>query len=149
MDTVFDSPALPLLLELENAALVNGAELVITITYTGRLRVAPRSLLTPERRERIRAHRDALCLLVQIAGAGVQARAQVFRRQLHAHNGPAAYPALRFTPPVQPGGCVSCGEPAEAAVWCWQCQIAARLARDGDVPADWVPVGRPARSAAA
>lgn len=141
MATVLSSPMLPLLLELEDAARASGAELSITMTDTGRFHVAPTSVLTPERRAQIRAHRDAFRLLVHIASAAVQARATVFRRQLQTHRSLSVYPALRFTSDVTPGGCVSCGEPTSAPTWCGACQTAARLARDGDIPVEWAPVG--------
>jgi hypothetical protein len=143
MPTVLCSPALALLLELEDAALAIGAELSITITDTGRLHVAPKCLLTPERSDRIRALRDALRLLVQVASPCVQARAESFRRQLRKHDRLSAYPVLRFRVPVTPGGCVSCGEPWAGSAFCGACQIATRLARDGDLSVEWVPAGRP------
>ena len=149
--SVFDSPALPLLLELEDAALQAGVELSVSITATGRLHVAPKSLLTPERTERIRACRDALRLLMQIASPDVQARTAAFREQLQAYRGPSVHPALRFRArALSPSsGCVSCGEPTDAPTWCARCQTAARLARDGDIPADWVPAGPAIRRTAA
>ncbi len=143
MNTLFASEAVPLLLELEDAALAASRELTVDVTAAGRLRIAPAAVLTPERTTRIQSCRDALRLLVQVASPAVLARTDAFRQQLQR---PAAsvYPALRFSSATSASevGCVSCGAlVSRAAAWCAECQIAARLARDGDLPADWMPHG--------
>lgn len=147
MSTVFNSPALPLLLELEDAAIEAGTELTIRVSDDGRLSVSPRAVLSEDRSSRIREHRHALRLLVQIADEGVQARASAFRQQIHERSADVVFPFLRFRA-TDGNACVSCGEPAVVAM-CTKCQIATRLARDGDLPVDWIPAGTSTRPIAA
>lgn len=146
--SVFDSPAVALLLELEDAAEQLGTEaLTIAVTSAGRLRIAPSGILTPDRRAVVQIYRDALRVLVQICDEGVQARRQVFTEQLRAHQDPGSVPALRFRPTMEGEHiCVSCGNQTDGT-WCWRCQCAARLALTGSVPADWMPVAQAAKAA--
>jgi hypothetical protein len=142
--SVFDSPALDLLCELEDAANESGVVLTATVREGDRIHLAPKSILTPDRIARVQTHRDALRLLIQICDDGVQARRSAFARQVAAAGTATVLPALRFVSRVTQaeGVCVSCGDATDAPSWCWRCQLAARLAAHGTVPVDWVPVSR-------
>lgn len=60
----FNSSTVSLLCELEDAALLFGRPLDIVLTSESRMRIEPREILTPERTQRIRRHRDTLAVLV-------------------------------------------------------------------------------------
>lgn len=139
--SVFDSPALPLLCELEEAATAIGVCLEATVTADGRLRVGPREILTPSRVSRIQQSRDALRVLIWIADSGMLARRDVFRLQLASYTGRSVVPALQYVAGVrpEPGVCISCGGRMTAPTWCGRCQLAARLALYESVPDDWTP----------
>lgn len=141
--SVFDSPAVALLCELETAARDAGVPLTIAVTSEGRLQIAPRSVLTEDRAALVRTHRDALRLLVWCCDSGVQARRAMFTRTVEASADSAGVPALRYRRGVEAraGQCVSCGDATAAPAWCWRCQLAARLAVCGDAPCDWIPAG--------
>jgi hypothetical protein len=148
IDTVFSSPALTLLLELEQAALDAGGQLSIVITEAGKLRITPATILTPDRCDRIRAHRVGLKLLTQLTDEAVQQRTARFRACLRRQSGPIALSQLQYiVAPVRRGQCRSCGDAAgDPRDWCWRCQLAAQLARDGDLPLSWVPVSTPSEA---
>jgi hypothetical protein len=141
--SLFSSAVVDLICALECAAMDAGKALSIEVTERGRLRVSPRELLTDEYAARIREHRDALRLLVWCSDDGVQARRAVFARTVAAASNKPGLPALRYRDDValERGRCVSCGDDTTAPVWCWRCQLAARLAVCGDVPVDWIPAG--------
>jgi hypothetical protein len=137
---VLSSPALSLLLELEDAALAAGAVLSIQNVDDGRLRIGPASILTSDRCARIRTYRDHLRLLVQLTDDDVQRRTAAFRAHLREEPSTALcdlrLPAARRAA----GGCRACGEMSEPQWWCWRCQMAATRARDWDLPVSWTPV---------
>ncbi len=148
-ETIFDSPAVALLCELEDAARETGAELTAAVLSDGKLRIAPAAVLTPARVLALKEHRDALRLLVLVNDPAVVARRDVFARYLETYTGGAIVPALRFvrSGPVQPGRCYSCAEKTAALVWCPACQMAARLARGCAVPSAWTPSMMPSSAA--
>lgn len=139
--SVFDTPGVSLLCELEDAALTAGAPLTALVQADGRLTLGPNQILTAERSARIKEHRQALLLLVRCVDDGVVERRAGFVEQIKRAAGVVA-PALRFRAcrGVTVGHCVSCNEPWSSPI-CWRCQLAARLALRGDVPADWRPAG--------
>lgn len=128
---VFDSPAVPLVLELEDAAMQAGASLSVTVAPSGKLLVAPPAILTPERIEAIRKHRDALRVLVLICDEGVIARRAAFadgrRIDGRAADGDS--------------GCSACGDMCGTVARCWRCQLAARLSAGSEITCDWTPAG--------
>ena len=134
---IFESPALPLLLELESSG--------FTFKVEGdRLLVRPLERLTPEQRELLRRERAAAILLLRVFDDGVQDRRAAFVAQLTA-TPPPAIPAFLFKPdvPYLPGVCFSCGEPnqregrAGGPVYgrCVRCSLAWRLAAGIPIPA--------------
>lgn len=133
---VFESPALPLLIQLDS----DGFEFKVT---GDRLLVKPVERLTSEQRALLRQEHHAAILLVRIAyDAGVQARRDAFAAHLESAPAPTV-PALVFKPdvPVVPGVCWSCGEPNErqdrerpAFGRCLRCALTWRLAAKVAVP---------------
>ena len=126
-----NSPALPLLLQLEAAG--------VRFRLEGdRVLVSPRGVLTLEQREVFRRHQAALRVLVAIVtDAGVQDRADEFRRQFEAVSAPRC-PVLVFRRdvPYIRGVCFSCsdGLPELRFGRCWRCSLAWRLACRLPVP---------------
>ena len=143
-ESIFDSPAVALLCELEEAALDAGTVLTATLTPAGRVRLAPESIFTPDRIARVHEHRAALSLLVRICDDGVNARRLAFAAQIAAVGTRPVLPALRLVVPLPgvDGACVSCGDTTDAPSWCARCQLAARLEIHGTIPVSWVPVSR-------
>ncbi len=133
---VFESPALPLLLELER----DGFDLGVR---SGTLWVKPARRLTPERRARITEHRAALKALVLVCDDGVQDRVVAYKAQL------AAVPAgstpdfvfQRGTAHTR-GVCFSCASPLSVPEFgrCWRCSLAWQLAMQIPIPADLAAV---------
>ncbi len=122
---LLDSPALPLLLELED----QGFDLAIK--PDGGLQAKPPNRLTPEQRARIQANRPAVIALVRICDPGVQSRRELFVRLLETAPTGVVVPALLFRAgvPYQRGVCFSCGDAPEARFGrCWRCSLAWRLA---------------------
>lgn len=142
--SVFESPAVALLCELEDAAHKAGSSLTATAMPNGKVHLAPKAILTPERIARVREHRDALHLLICICDDEVQARRVGFARQIAVAGAFTVLPALRFVPggPAVDDACVSCGNSTDTPSWCWRCQLAARLATHGNVPVDWAAATR-------
>jgi hypothetical protein len=75
---VFESPALPLLLELEDSGFR------MRLTDKERIHVEPGSRLTADQRQRLVAYKSAIVMLVRCWDAGVEARRDAFRVQLAA-----------------------------------------------------------------
>jgi hypothetical protein len=140
-ECVFDSPAVALLCQLEDAACAVGSELSATLLAGEKLRIAPAAILTAERTHAIQEYRGALRLLLFVNDPGVVVRRDAFAAYLASYRGSSIVPALRLTPSaaVVAGTCYSCAEPTTAAVWCPACQLAARLARGVALPTDWIP----------
>jgi hypothetical protein len=140
---VFESPALPLLLELEMAGLV-------VVTETGGLRIRPTNRLSPAQLAAVQEHRDALKTLALICDVGVQARRTAFVERLAVAE-TALVPTLVYRPdvPYVVGQCFSCGEPNGRTSFgrCWRCSLAWRLAVRAQVPVDAAMAYDEARSA--
>jgi hypothetical protein len=121
---VLDSPALPLLLELEQ----QGCRVELT---PHKLVVEPASRLTPHQRSAVLTHARELALLVGCLDPGVVERRDLFRRQLEVT--PALrVPTFLFRPdvPYVRTACFSCGDSLPEARFsrCWRCSLAWRLA---------------------
>jgi hypothetical protein len=121
---IFSSPAVGLFAELADAGLVFEA------TQDGRLRVRPAGLVTPERAELIRTHRDHLLTLARICDEGVQRRAAKFRTDVEATRDRLPAFLYRACVPYVAGVCFSCGDRLNATGFgrCWRCALAWRLA---------------------
>jgi len=135
------APAVDILLQLKAEGLSFG------VTPEGRLRVSPADRLSPESASLIRRYRDELVQLVHVSDPGVQARVEVFRRQIAAARPATAMPSLVFrrVVPDTSDSCFSCGDPVGPERWgrCWRCALAARVAV-GEVPrAGTVPFAVP------
>ena len=121
---VFESPALPLLLELER----DGFDLGVR---SGTLWIKPARRLTPERRAQITEHRAALKALVLVCDDGVQDRVIAYKAQLAAvpRGSTPDFVYQRGTVHTQ-GVCFSCAEPLPEPRFarCWRCALAWRLA---------------------
>ncbi len=130
--SVFDTPALPLLLQLE-------ADGFTFATRGERLLVRPVERLTPELRRQLEVERERLLLLLRICDDGVQARREAFACAIAA-TGPGVLPLLVFRAgvPYAPGICFSCGEANDRAGFgrCPRCALAWRLAAGVAIPAD-------------
>ena len=129
MDTlttdVFASPAVAILCELEH----DGFQ--VELTADGALCIAPRSRLTPERMQAIAACKVALKTLLRCRDADVQARQDVFARQLAATPAPQVPVFVyRADVPYVKGTCFSCRDPLPEPRFgrCWRCSLAWRLA---------------------
>lgn len=122
---IFASPAVPLLVELEQQGFS------LQVTADGRLRVEPGSRLSDQQRQLLAAHRDAAVLLLRTCDAGVVARREAFRAQLEA-DASAIVPAFVFRPdaPYAAGVCFSCADSNGSNQYgrCWRCALAWRLA---------------------
>jgi hypothetical protein len=132
LDRVLASPALPVLLALEEA----GVRVSVAGDY---LRVTPRGRLTATQRAVLQQHKADAMRLVQLVDPGVQARRDVFVRQLDSA-GPGTVPAfvLDPSPPYTRGCCFACGDALPEARFgrCWRCSLAWRLAAGVPLPAD-------------
>jgi hypothetical protein len=117
---VLDSPALPLLLELEQ----QGCRVELTPQT---LVVAPASRLTPEQRAAVLASARELALLARCIDSGVVERRDLFRRQLEVTPAPRV-PTFLFRPdvPYVRAICFSCGDslPEPRFSRCWRCSLA-------------------------
>jgi hypothetical protein len=122
--SVLDSPALPLLLELEQ----QGCRVELT---PHKLVVEPASRLTPQQRAAVLAYARELALLVRCLDPGVVERRDLFRRQLET-TPPPRVPTFLFRPdvPYVQAACFSCGDPLPEPCFsrCWRCSLAWRLA---------------------
>ena len=133
---VFESPALPLLLELER----DGFDLGVR---SGTLWIKPARRLTAEHRAQITEHRAALKALVLVCDDDVQDRLVVYKAQL------AAVP-VGSTPDFvyqrgtvyTPGICFSCSAQLQIPDFgrCWRCSLAWRLAMQLPIPAETAAV---------
>ena len=121
---VLDSPAVPLLLELEQ----QGCRVELT---PHKLVVAPASRLSSQQRAAVLAYARELALLVRCLDPGVVERRDLFRRQLEATPAPRV-PSFLFRPdvPYVRAACFSCGDVLPQARFsrCWRCSLAWRLA---------------------
>jgi hypothetical protein len=131
--TVLESPALPLLIELEEAGFD------IRLADDERLHVAPGSKLTEVQRRLLVEHKLALIMILRVCDAGVVERREVFRRQLAETPAPTI-PAFLFVSdvPYVIGRCFSCGEGTSQPTHgrCWRCSLAWRLACRLPIPTD-------------
>jgi hypothetical protein len=121
---VLDSPALPLLLELEQ----QGCRVELT---PDKLVVEPASRLTPAQRAAVLAYARELALLVSCLDPGVVERRDVFRKQLKATPAPRVPTFLfRSDVPYVRSACFSCGDslPEPRFSRCLRCSLAWRLA---------------------
>jgi len=130
---IFDSPALPLLLELEHCGFR------MRLTDEGRIHVEPGSRLTVDHRQRLVAYKSTIVMLLRCCDAGVEARRDAFQVQLAATKSPAL-PAFLLRPdvPYVRGRCFSCGDVLERAEYgrCWRCALGWRLACRQPIPVD-------------
>ena len=122
---VFQSPAVALLVRLENAGFQ------LAVTDTNQLRVWPVERVDAVLRAELQAHREALRMLVRICDDGVQQRRELFAAKL-AERGRGVLPDLVVQPGIAPvkGRCVSCAEALDVNRMgkCWRCCLAWRLA---------------------
>jgi hypothetical protein len=121
---VLDSPALPLLLELEQ----QGCRVTLT---PDTLVIEPASGLSAGQRAAVRAQARELALLVRCLDPGVVALRDLFRRQREAT--PASRVPIflfRSAVPYVRAACFSCGDalPEPRFSRCWRCALAWRLA---------------------
>lgn len=125
---VLESPAVPLLMQLEGGG--------IHIAAIGdRLKVSPIRRLTGDQRAALDRHRDEVLTLLRICDETVQARREVFAGQLAASG--ASFPRfiVRARDIYTVGTCFSCGEPASGhGCRCWRCALALRLALRAPIP---------------
>jgi hypothetical protein len=121
---VLDSPAVPLLVELEQ----QGCRVELT---PHKLIVEPASRLSPHQRAAVLAYARELALLVRCLDPGVVERRDLFRRQLESTPAPRV-PSFLFRPdvPYVQAACFSCGDVLPEARFsrCWRCSLAWRLA---------------------
>jgi len=122
---LLDHPALPLVLELEQAGFQ------LRLAPPDRLQVVPGSQLTEDQRRLLIVHKRAVVMVLRCCDAGVVARRDAFRQQLEAVSAPVV-PAFLYRPgiPYAPGVCFSCGDANERRTYgrCWRCALAWRLA---------------------
>ena len=86
----------------------------VELTADGVLSIAPRSRLTPERMATVTVHKDALQMLVRVYDEGVQARCEVFARQLETAPSGVLVPQFVFREaPYSRGRCHACGDALE------------------------------------
>jgi hypothetical protein len=127
---VFDSPALPLLITLQD----RGCHVELT---PDTLIVEPASLLTREEQAAVRVHAEALAMLLRCCDPGVHARRDVMRQQFDSASA-GRVPALLYRPdlPYVAGRCFSCGDPLRQfrVGRCWRCSLAWRLAARVPIP---------------
>lgn len=122
--SVFDSPVLPLLLELGLA----GFDVQVR---RDELWVNPASKLTARQRASIESHRAALVTLVRCCDDGVQERLASFKQQLrNAPKGTTPAFVLRRDTPYAKGVCFACHWPLGEQRYgrCWRCSLAWRMA---------------------
>jgi len=122
---ILDSPALPLLVELEHQGFS------LRLTDRGVLRVEPGSRLTAGQRQQLIEYKASVVTILRCCDAGVVARRDAFERQLDGVAAPRV-PALLFKTdvPYTMAVCFSCGDPNGRPSFgrCWRCALAARLA---------------------
>lgn len=123
---VLNSPAVPLLIELEEAGVT------IRLDRDGGLQVGPPERVTSAHLEHIRSLREPLRILAYVIyDEGVQQRRASFAAQIERGSA-AIVPALIFLAdvPYAPGICFSCGESNRLVTFgrCWRCSLAWRLA---------------------
>jgi hypothetical protein len=121
--SVLDSPALTLLLELEQ----QGCRVDLT---HHKLVIEPASRLTPEQRAAVFAYARELALLVRCLDPGVVERRDLFRRQLESTPAPRVPTFLfRSDVPYVRAACFSRGDALPEARFsrCWRCSLAWRL----------------------
>jgi hypothetical protein len=122
---VFQSPALPLVLELAQQGFA------LVVTGDGRVRVEPGSRLTADQRQLLVQHKAAVATVLRGCDPEVAVRRDVFRAQIEAAER-VMLPALVYKPDIAytAGVCFSCGDPNGRAAHgrCWRCSLAWRLA---------------------
>lgn len=130
--SVFDSPGVPLLLELEQA----GFDFTVR---RGELWVNPVDQLTAKQRASIQLYRNELLTLVQCCDEGVQKRLASFKQQL-SRAPKQTTPAFVFRQgtPWAKGSCFSCAGPLDEQRYgrCWRCSLAWRMAAGVSIPAE-------------
>ncbi len=133
---VFESPALPLLLQLER----DGFDLGVRSCT---LWIKPARWLTAERRAQITEHRAALKALVLVCDDDVQDRVVAYKAQLAAapQGATPAFVYQRGTAHTR-GICFSCAAPLSVPEFgrCWRCSLAWRLAMQVPIAADLAAV---------
>ena len=143
--TVFESPALLLLVELEHAGFQ------LRLSSGDRIQVEPGSKLTDAQRRFLTDYKVAIVMLLRCCDDGVVDRRDAFRAQLEV-TAPQMTPAFLFRPdvPYVAGRCFSCGEVNGRATFgrCWRCSLAWRLACRLPIPADLAAVIDSARKVA-
>jgi hypothetical protein len=130
---VLDSPAVAILCALE----ADGFR--VELGPDDAIVIAPKSALTPDRKQQILDHKAAFKTLLRCCDIGVQDRREAFARQLQAAPVGVLVPRLVFREsPYVNGRCHSCGEALEGARWgsCWRCMLARRLACRLPIPVD-------------
>jgi hypothetical protein len=129
---VVPSPAVAILFELHREGFT------VDLTEDDTLTITPQSRLTPERKQTIVTHKDALKTLLR-GDEQVAARRQAFLEQL-AHTPAPRVPAFLFKDGIvyAKGACFSCGDPLPQPTFgrCWRCSVAWRLACHLPIPAD-------------
>jgi hypothetical protein len=125
---VLNSPALPLLLQLE----ADGFNVAV---IDGRLLVKPIERLAPEVRAQLACYRREVLTLVRVCDEGVQERRELFRAQLAAGVGIGRL-AMAADLPYVAGQCFSCGYALARPIFgrCWRCALAWRLAAGVAIP---------------
>ena len=129
---VFDSAALPLLIQLEG----QGFDLQVT---NGALFIKPTERLTPALLAQLRQHKPELITLVRVCDAGVQERLVVDKQQLaNAPEGTTPDFVFRRGTPYSTAVCFSCGAnlPERRYGRCWRCSLAWRMAVGVPIPAE-------------
>jgi hypothetical protein len=129
---VFDSPGLPLLLDLEE----RGFDVAVRC---GELLVNPVGRLTPAQRATVSRYRRQLIVLVIICDPGVQDRLAFFKLQTRkAPHRTLPDPALRDGMLHINGFCYSCGQrlPQAADGRWWRCSLARRMAAGQAIAVD-------------
>jgi len=123
--SIFDSPAVPLLVTLESEGFR------MRLAADNRLQVEPGSRLTPVQRRLLVEHKPTVVMLLRCCDEGVADRREVFRAQLDA-TPPPTIPAFlyRSDVPYVEGRCFSCGDQTGRPSFgrCWRCSLAWRLA---------------------
>ena len=125
---VLNSPALPLLLQLEAAGFEVAA-------VDQRLLVKPIDQLPSDLRTQLASYRRELLTLLRICDDGVLARRAMFGAQLDAGVAVGRVTLDASLPYVQ-GRCFSCGDGLSRPVFgrCWRCALAWRLAAGVLIP---------------
>jgi hypothetical protein len=135
MTSVFDSPVLPVVLELI------GQGFRFRHLPDGSVQIAPVSRVPAEARTVLAEYREDFSIIVAIyADAGLRARCDRFRAQVAAARD-VVLPAFVFVPGrlIARGACSSCGETLAAPSLvglCWRCRLSWRLVVGVPVPSD-------------